>query len=70
LRILNAVGAADTPDAAQVFTRYYRAAGARRQVGAGLGLWLGQSLARQLGTELPFHADHERVCFSFFLESA
>jgi signal transduction histidine kinase len=70
LRITNAVGAAGIPDAAQVFTRYYRAEGARRQVGAGLGLWLGQALTRQLGSELQFQAGEGQVCFSFFLESA
>ncbi|OGB29254.1 MAG: hypothetical protein A3F78_08485 [Burkholderiales bacterium RIFCSPLOWO2_12_FULL_61_40] len=68
--ISNAVGAAGMPDPAHVFTRYYRAEGARRQVGAGLGLWLAQALARQLGSELQFKADPGRVGFSFFLELA
>ena len=70
LRVTNAVGAAGTPDPSHVFSRYYRAEGARRQVGAGLGLWLAQALARQLGSELQFQAAQEQVVFSFFLESA
>jgi signal transduction histidine kinase len=68
--VRNAVGVAGTPDAAQVFARYYRAEGARKQVGAGLGLWLARSLAGQLGSELHYQADREQVIFSFFLESA
>ncbi|MDP3654119.1 MAG: 7TM-DISM domain-containing protein [Rhodoferax sp.] len=70
VRVSNAVGAAGMPDPAQVFSRYYRAEGARRQVGAGLGLWLAQALARQLGSELQFNAGHGRLSFSFFLELA
>lgn len=70
LRVINAVGAAGVPDAAQVFARYYRAEGARRQVGAGLGLWLAQALARQIGTELKFQHEREQVVFGFFLEVA
>ena len=70
LRVTNSVGLAGAPDENQVFARYYRAEGARRQVGAGLGLWLSQALARQLGSELQFESDHGRVSFSFFLELA
>lgn len=70
LRVVNAVGAAGLPDPAHVFARYYRAEGARRQVGAGLGLWLAQALARQLGSELHFQTDQGQVVFSFFLELA
>ena len=70
LRVTNAKGVAGLPDAAQVFARYYRAEGARSQVGAGLGLWLAQALARQLNSELRFEAGQEQVVFSFFLELA
>jgi signal transduction histidine kinase len=70
LRVVNAMGAAGMPDAAQVFDRYYRAEGARRQVGAGLGLWLAQALARQIGSEVQFQAVREQVVFSFTLELA
>ena len=70
LRVTNAVGSAGVPDGAQVFDRYYRAEGARRQVGAGLGLWLAQALARQLGSELQYQTDQTQVSFSLFLGSA
>jgi signal transduction histidine kinase len=70
LRVMNAVGLAGLPDPAQVFDRYYRAEGARRQVGAGLGLWLAQALARQLGTGLIYQSGPEQVVFSFSLELA
>ena len=70
LRVTNAVGAAGVPDAAQIFDRYYRAEGARRQVGAGLGLWLAQALARQLGSDLKFQTDQAHIVFSFSLELA
>jgi hypothetical protein len=70
LRVANAVGSAGVPDGGKVFHRYYRSEGARRQVGAGLGLWLAQALAQQLGTELQFRSDPTQVVFSLFLESA
>ena len=70
LRIGNAAGAAGMPDPARVFSRYYRAEGARAKVGAGLGLWLAQTLAGQLGTELHYRSENDRVDFCFFLEYA
>lgn len=70
LRVANAVGSAGVPDGGKVFHRYYRSEGARRQVGAGLGLWLAQALAQQLGSGLQFQADQAQVVFSLFLESA
>ena len=68
--VLNGVGAAGRPDPAQVFVRYYRAEAARGQVGAGLGLWLAQAVARQLGAELHFQPAQAQVIFSFSLELA
>jgi signal transduction histidine kinase len=68
--VSNAVGAAGMPDPAQVFARYYRAESAREHVGAGLGLWLAQAVARQLGSEVHFRAAQGRVVFGFGLELA
>jgi signal transduction histidine kinase len=69
-RVVNTVGAAGMPDPAQVFSRYYRSEAARQHVGAGLGLWLAQAVARQLGSEVHFQAPHGQVEFSFCLAQA
>ncbi len=68
VRVSNAVGSAGWPDPLQVFTRYYRAEGAKKQVGAGLGLWLAHTIASKLGTDLRCTGDDERVHFEFMLE--
>jgi signal transduction histidine kinase len=68
VRVSNAVGAAGRPDADLVFTRYYRSEGAKKEVGAGLGLWLAKSLATKLGSELRYSADAGLVHFVFSLE--
>jgi signal transduction histidine kinase len=72
--VSNHIGAAGMPDPAQVFARYYRASGARSCVGAGLGLWLAQTLTRQLGSQLHFVAGSKirpaQACFHFRLELA
>ncbi len=70
VHIENKVGAAGYPDPKKVFNRYYRAEGARSQMGAGLGLWLSQEVARQLGTEIVLHAQTERVIFTFWMPTA
>jgi signal transduction histidine kinase len=73
-RVSNNIGAAGMPDPAQVFVRYYRSSGARSCAGAGLGLWLAQTLTRQLGSQLHFAADGNacpaQACFHFRLELA
>lgn len=72
--ISNSPGVAGMPDPEQVFVRYYRSEGARSCVGAGLGLWLAQAMAKQLGSEVHFEADcgagQAQACFSFRLELA
>lgn len=67
-RISNTVGAAGKPDPSKVFTRYYRAEGAKKVVGAGLGLWLASSIASKLGTQLRCSTEETRVHFDFSLE--
>jgi signal transduction histidine kinase len=69
-RVVNAVGACGLPDPAQVFSRYYRSDAARQNVGAGLGLWLAQAVARQLGSEIHFQIIKGQVAFGFGLEQA
>ncbi len=70
LSVSNTVGKAGMPDPSQVFVRYYRSDQARRYPGAGLGLWLAQMVARQLGSELHFQARQAHVVFSFWLALA
>ena len=67
-RVSNTVGAAGKPDPLKVFTRYYRAEGAKKVVGAGLGLWLASSIAIKLGSQLRCNTDDARVHFDFSLE--
>ena len=65
--VSNEPGAAGLPDPARMFERYYRGEGALRQSGAGLGLWLAQEMARNLGTGIEGRLSPEKVSFSFFL---
>jgi signal transduction histidine kinase len=69
-RVVNLPGAAGVPDPAQVFTRYYRSEAAHQSVGAGLGLWLAQAVANQLGSEVGFHVPHGQVEFDFSVVQA
>jgi signal transduction histidine kinase len=50
--IENEIGKAGAPDESQVFQRYYRAETAKKYAGTGLGLWLSQIMAKQLGTRI------------------
>lgn len=66
-RVHNEIGASGLPEPERVFERFYRAEAARNQSGAGLGLWLAQSLAHALSSEVIFTNDKGRVSFSFSL---
>ena len=68
IRVSNSVGKAGRPDPDKVFKRYYRGEGAKMESGAGLGLWLAQTLAAKLGSELSCKTEHDRVNFYFPLE--
>jgi hypothetical protein len=70
IEVENQVGVAGYPDPKKVFSRYYRAEGARSQMGAGLGLWLSQEVAHQLGTEISMHKRSGCVAFSFWMQTA
>lgn len=49
LNVINEVGDAGVPDAAKLFTKYYRSKGAHRRPGSGLGLFLVASWTKTLG---------------------
>jgi signal transduction histidine kinase len=70
VQVENQLGAAGYPDPGKVFSRYYRAEGARSQMGAGLGLWLSQEVARQLGTEISLRTQPGCVVFAFWMPTA
>ena len=55
------------PEAARVFEKYYRNAGARHQTGSGLGLYQAAHIAQQLGGELRYVPDEKFVRFEFCL---
>jgi K+-sensing histidine kinase KdpD len=48
-----------------LFSRYYRAEGAKKQPGVGLGLWLSQNLALKLGSAIEVQVDAVAIEFSF-----
>lgn len=68
--VSNTVGPAGLPDPERIFTRYYRSEAARQYVGAGLGLWLAQAVAQQLGSQVNFQIAQDKVSFNFELASA
>ena len=53
------------PNPKHVFDRYYRSESAKQQSGAGLGLWLAQSMAHALGSKINLTIDKQHVRFEF-----
>ncbi len=67
LSVANAPSPAGAPDPARVFARYYRAPAAHAQTGSGLGLYLVDQLARQLGGEIRYHPPQSNGPIRFVL---
>jgi hypothetical protein len=66
--IENEIGKAGLPDPHMVFQRYYRAESAKKFAGTGLGLWLSQTMARQIGTQIHMKIpSNNTVMFHFTL---
>lgn len=61
--VINEIGTDGIPEADKVFSRYYRAEGAKNKPGTGLGLWLSQTLAHKLSSRLQWSTDGLRVQF-------
>ena len=61
------VGEAGLPDAERLFDKYYRSAGAQRQSGSGLGLFLVRSLLELLHGAAIYRPDGDQVCFAILL---
>ena len=68
LSVANEIGEAGLPDPGRLFERFYRSEAARSQSGAGLGLWLSQSLARALGSVIVWERDENLIRFNLVLE--
>jgi len=64
-KVRNDLGDAGRPDVDELFSRYYRAEGAKKQPGVGLGLWLSQNLALKLGSAIEVQVDAAAIEFSF-----
>lgn len=59
ISIVNEVGEAGAPDAARLFTKYYRSQGAHRWPGSGLGLFLIANWAKSLGGTVGYDRDDD-----------
>ena len=65
----NSLGKMEPPDPSQIFQRYYRAESAKKFAGTGLGLWLSQTLAQQIGSRLNMKmTEQKNIVFFFNLE--
>jgi signal transduction histidine kinase len=65
--VSNMPGPAGSPDAKQVFKKYYRAASAQGKSGSGLGLYIASGLARVLGGHLSYQPTAGMVRFSVWI---
>ena len=65
--ISNQIGRAGSPEAEQVFKKYYRADSAKNYPGSGLGLYLVQAFTRFLNGEVAFRIRDNRVEFVVWL---
>jgi signal transduction histidine kinase len=63
--VANEVAADCAPDPNLVFKRYYRSETAKQQSGAGLGLWLAQSMTHALGSDIQLIKEEDVVRFHF-----
>lgn len=67
LQIENPAGAAGTPDPAHIFEKYYRAPGAQRQSGSGLGLYIVKALVERLDGTIACRPHAGLVVFALWL---
>ena len=63
----NTPGVAGWPDEQQLFNKYYRAGGAQRESGSGLGLFLSRQLAHSLGGTLDYTPSSNIVEFTLWI---
>ena len=70
LSVTNDIGMAGAPDPGLVFNRYYRGANTTSLPGTGLGLWLSQSIAESIQTQIVMEMFENRISFSIDVEAA
>jgi len=69
-QIENSLGKVGSPDPDQLFQRYYRAESAKKFAGTGLGLWLSQTLAKQIGSRIEMKiTEQQSIVFFFSLQA-
>ncbi len=67
LQIENPAGAAGVPEPDHIFEKYYRAPGANRQSGSGLGLYIVKALVERLGGSIACRSHAGLVIFTLWL---
>jgi signal transduction histidine kinase len=63
--IKNQIGKVGPPDIDKLFSRYYRAEEAKGYSGTGLGLWLANQQAKEMGSNIDCKFDDTWTTFSF-----
>lgn len=70
VRVVNTPGLAGWPDERMIFNKYYRASGAQRQTGSGLGLFLSRQLTQSMGGTLEYAPSAHYVEFVLWIPIA
>ena len=65
-QVENSLGKVEVPDPDQLFQRYYRSESAKKFAGTGLGLWLSQTLAHQIGSRIGMKTTEQQSIIFFF----
>jgi signal transduction histidine kinase len=65
-QVENSLGKVESPDPDQLFQRYYRSESAKKFAGTGLGLWLSQMLANQIGSRIEMKTTEQQTILFFF----
>ncbi len=66
-QVKNQIGKVGPPQIDKIFSRYYRAAEAQGHSGTGLGLWLANQQAKEMGSSIHCSFDDMWTTFSFQL---
>lgn len=67
IRVRNFIGREGVPDGDKIFDKYYRAPGAQRTTGSGLGLYLVRELVDALNGRIRFAANETEILFTLYL---